>query len=79
MYTLLETYLAEETPPTRPDRDFRKSPEKCGDEDSVLQPGSIQYRVGQFSWGIRYLYRRSIRRGESRTPHGQPEHGFYCP
>ena len=34
--TVLETYLAKETPPTRPDRDFRKSPENCGDEDSAL-------------------------------------------
>ena len=33
---LLETYLAKENPPTRPDRDFRKSPEICGDEDSAL-------------------------------------------
>ena len=29
-------YAAKETPPIRPDRDFRKSPEKCGDEDSAL-------------------------------------------
>ena len=30
------TYAAKENPPTRPDRDFRKSPEICGDEDSAL-------------------------------------------
>ena len=36
MYTLLATYVAKENPPTRPDRDFRKSPEICGDEDSAL-------------------------------------------
>ena len=30
------TYLAKENPPTRPHRDFRESPENCGDEDSAL-------------------------------------------
>ena len=51
MYTLLETYLAKENPPTRPDRDFRKSPEICGDEDSALWGGEIRFSVGKFTGG----------------------------
>ena len=51
MYTLLETYHAKGNPPTRPDRDFRKSPEICGNEYSALQGGEIGFSVGKFTGG----------------------------
>ena len=51
MYTLLATYVAKENPPTRPDRGFRKSPEKCGNEYSAFQGGEIGFSVGKFTGG----------------------------
>ena len=49
MHTLLATYVAKATPPTRPDRDFRESPENCGDEDSALQGGQIGFSLDKFT------------------------------
>ena len=76
MYTRLETYLAKENPPTRPDRDFRKSPEKCGDEDSALQGGQIGFSLAKFTGGSSYLWRPSIRRGEGRAKIFQARQAF---
>ena len=51
MYTLLATYLAKEKNPTRPDRDFRKSPEICSNKYGALQGRQTGFSLGKFKGG----------------------------
>ena len=59
---LLETYVAKENPPTRLHRDFRASPENCGDEDCHSTLPRYHGRAGHCStgWGKGGAFRIGI-------------------
>ena len=78
IYILLASYAAKDNPPTRPDHDFRKSPERCiqrhvcGDEDSALYMYCCRVEKYDSAWrisqGARLTF-RDLRSGGARVVH----------